>query len=597
MSEKVKSQHPDAKRQFDRRGRRTGLAIVILAAVLLEAMAAVQYYYTRGILERSLEKQVLLMLRSAAMRLDGHLNAVADQASSQVWHAQQHIDDPGYMETMVKNLVKSGGHSVLGVGVGFIPYYYPEKGRWYEPYARRTGDSVEVEQIGSELHDYLELGFYKSSIKGDTLHWTTPYMDNMGAKNMVVTYSLPLRDSRGCPVAALGIDVATDWISESLRKISLYPSSFCLVLTEEGDVVAAPDDSICSRELVDTIASQMINPAVKKVEKANGVTSFEFYDKAKGRSGRVYYARKVNAPKWMMVKGVYDDEAFGELAQLQRNILWLTIAGVLVLGLIIMLFAHNGRKLHDTLLQQQRTNNELQIANGIQQALLPLDEPLLRDDARVQVEGRLIPAREVGGDLYNMFVCDGKLFFCIGDVSGKGVPAALIMAVTQTLFHNVAAEESNPARIMERMNVTACRNNEAGMFVTLFIGVLDLSTGHLDYCNGGHERPLLTDGARWSVLQCTPNMPIGLFDDFAYEMQQTTIAPGATLFLYTDGLTEARNARNELLGRNRVMQLMDSCNGLAPKAMVDRVVAGIKQYAGQVEPSDDLTLLAIKFNA
>ncbi len=279
------------------------------------------------------------------------------------------------------------------------------------------------------------------------------------------------------------------------------------------------------------------------------------------------------------------------LAKMQRNIFWTTLVGLVVLGIIIQLFAHNGRKLQETLMQQQRTDHELQIANGIQQALLPFDEPTLKDIAEVEVEGRLLPAREVGGDLYNVFVRDGKLFFCIGDVTGKGVPSALIMAVMQTLFHNIASEESNPARIMERLNVTACRNNKSDMFVTLFIGVLNLKTGLLDYCNAGHERPLLNG----HPLDVIPNMPIGAFDDFSYTMQTVTIAPGETLTLYTDGLTEALNANHELFGRQRFQELVEGCSGMMAKEMVDTIVREIKRFSEHTEQSDDLTLLVISY--
>lgn len=160
----------------------TGLAIVILAAVLLEGIAAIQYNYTRGVLERNLEKQVLIILRASAMRLDGNLNATMAQSRNQIWHAQQHLDDPDYMETLVTNLVKYGTDRVIGAGVAFRPFYYPQKGRWFEPYANRQGSSISVEQIGSARHDYLQMEFYQTGIKGDTLKWTTPYMDKVGAK-------------------------------------------------------------------------------------------------------------------------------------------------------------------------------------------------------------------------------------------------------------------------------------------------------------------------------------------------------------------------------------------------------------------------------
>lgn len=588
----VDKEQQDIRRLFNKKGRWTGLAIVILGALLLVAIATIQFYYTRSTLERYLEEQVLIMLRSSAMRMDGNLNAIVEQASNQIWHAQQHLDNPKYMETMVTNLVKSGSGRVWGAAVAFQPNFYPQKGHWYEPYAQWNGGNIKVLQIGSAEHDYFNMEFYKGAITGDTLNWSTPYMDETGAGSEVVTYSLPIRDASGKPVAVLGIDVTTKWISKSLRQIRLHPSSFSLVLSEKGEVISMPSDGTCSKALANKISAMIADPKVSKDGKSGSkLMSFKFYNEEKDCSGRVYYTKKDYQPMWTMVKVVHDNEAFAELAEMQRRVFWTSLIGLAVLILIIQLFARNTRKLQDTLMEQQRTDRELQIANGIQQALLPFDEPTLRDVEQVKVWGCLIPARDVGGDLYNVFVRDGKLFFCIGDVSGKSVPSALIMAVTQTLFHNVASVESNPARIVERMNVSVCRHNQSNMFVTLFIGVLDLQSGHLDYCNAGHERPMLGD----RPLPTIPNMPIGAFSDFSYQPQEATIAAGETLILYTDGLTEALNAQHQLFGRHRAIQLMARCSGMAPREIVDTVVGEISQYAGETKQSDDMTLLAIRY--
>lgn len=576
-----------------------GVTIVVLAAVVLEVIAALQYYHTREMMERNLEKQVLMMLRTEAMRLDGNLMSCVRQSLNQLWHAQQHLDDPQYMKSLVANLVKDEGDKVTGAAVAFRPDYFPQEGRWFELYARQHGDTVSVEQIGSEQHDYFQTDFYRRCMGGDTVKWSTPYMDAEGAHDVVTTYALPLRDGQGQPMAVLAIDITTGWIADMLCEVRQNPSSFALVLSEElsagsmamRQVIAAPPDSLCSPQLAAQIARMICDPTVEKAKRAGGhVTCFRF-ENEQGREGHVYYARKKYEPHWLMVRVEYDDEAFGELDDMQRSIFWATLIGLMVLGLIVHLFARNGRRLEATLMEQHRAAGELQIANGIQQALLPVEDPQMEATTEVSTEGRLIPAKAVGGDLYNVFVREGRLFFCIGDVSGKGVPSALIMAVTQTLFYNIASQENNPAVIMERINATACRNNASNMFVTLFIGVLDLQSGRLDYCNAGHDRPLVNG----QLLDVLPNMPVGLFDDFAYEAQQMTIAPGDTLFLYTDGLTEARNAQGELFGLQRVLQLAARCDGMEPKAMVDAVVAEVKHYAEHTEQSDDLTLLAIKY--
>lgn len=320
------------------------------------------------------------------------------------------------------------------------------------------------------------------------------------------------------------------------------------------------------------------------------------------REGTIFYAPMRGKPHWLLAVVCYDDEVYAPLLRLRLWLFGLMLAAFTILLYVVWRFVRGeqimvltNRQLEEKTQEQERMNTELHIANRIQQALLPQAEPSLQDANDVEVEGRLIPAKAVGGDLYNAFVRNGKLFFCIGDVSGKGVPAALIMSVTQTLFTHIASREDNPARIMEYMNETACRNNPQNIFVTLFIGVLDLLTGHLRYCNAGHDVPFCIHGQTAEQLKAVANIPIGLFDDYKYQMQETTMQPGSTLFLYTDGLTEGRDAKHGFFGYERVEVLMSHCADMSPKELVDTVIAEVEQFAGDTEQSDDLTLLAIRY--
>jgi sigma-B regulation protein RsbU (phosphoserine phosphatase) len=289
--------------------------------------------------------------------------------------------------------------------------------------------------------------------------------------------------------------------------------------------------------------------------------------------------------------------------------LWFLLLMLVAFGIlffVIWRYARGEKMLRQKTLEEDRMAGELRIANNIQQALLPTpDEPSLAGVSEVSVEGRLIPAKAVGGDLYNAFVRDGKLFFCIGDVSGKGVPAALIMAITQTMFRSIATRESNPAHIISQLNDAACRNNKANVFVTLFVGVLDLPTGHLRYCNAGHEKPFLlahpshssfgeAGGGHLSQIDTIPNLPIGLFPHFNYVMQEMVMPPYSTLFLYTDGLTEAKDEQHALFGRERVRHTLEASSPY-PLELVETVTRQVQQFSGNTEPSDDLTLLAISY--
>ena len=238
--------------------------------------------------------------------------------------------------------------------------------------------------------------------------------------------------------------------------------------------------------------------------------------------------------------------------------------------------------------------NELEIAHGIQMSMLPKKYPAFPDRTDVDVYGQVTPAKAVGGDLYDFFIHDEKLFFCIGDVSGKGIPASLVMAVTCSLFRNIAAHTTKPEIIVTGLNEALCTNNETNMFVTVFAGVLDLKTGHLSYSNAGHDMPLLIDDNGVTILSCDPNVPAGVSADWTFTSQQLVLKEGATLFLYTDGLNEAEDVRHNQFGMKR---MLDVANGASsrPEELVNTMKQAVEQFVGGADQSDDLTMFAIQY--
>ena len=228
---------------------------------------------------------------------------------------------------------------------------------------------------------------------------------------------------------------------------------------------------------------------------------------------------------------------------------------------------------------KSRMSSELQLASQIQQNMMPLGH---RAFDNVDVFGTLLPAREMGGDLFDHMIRDGKFYFCIGDVCGKGVPAAMFI--------------SNPARIIRSLNDVASKDNVSCSFLTLFYGVLDLQSGHLQYCNAGHNPPyILSD--KPVRLACDSNQPVGPLEDVEFTLQETTLSPGSTIFLYTDGLTEANNTKEEQFGHARTQKVLEDCvkQQLKPEGIVNTVKEAVHQFALGAQQSDDLTLLAIRF--
>ena len=253
--------------------------------------------------------------------------------------------------------------------------------------------------------------------------------------------------------------------------------------------------------------------------------------------------------------------------------------------------------LREATAQKAAIENEMKVAHDIQMSMLPKTFPPYPERCDLDIFGSVTPAKGVGGDLFDFYIRDEQLFFCIGDVSGKGVPASLYMAVTRSLFRNISLHVSEPARIVNGLNQAQSEGNDTNMFVTLFVGVLDLKTGALRYCNAGHDAPLLM-GRDVTLLPCECNLPIGVVADFIFEQQELTLEKDTTIFLYTDGLNEAENIEHAQFGDNRIMDIATSLvadKQLVPMQVIRHMTDAVHTFVGIAEQSDDLTMLAIQY--
>jgi len=244
-------------------------------------------------------------------------------------------------------------------------------------------------------------------------------------------------------------------------------------------------------------------------------------------------------------------------------------------------------QLEETTTAKERIESELRIARDIQMSMVPLAFPERSD---LDLYGLMSPAKEVGGDLYSFEIIDNQLYFCLGDVSGKGVPASLFMAQAIRLFRAMAKERRKPSDIATRLNNELSENNDNGMFVTMFIGEADLTTGHLYYCNAGHNPPLL-DG---EFIEVESNAPIGLWPEIDFEGEELDSISGKLLFIYTDGLNEAENQAQEQYGNDKLQQMMQQMKSDTAKQVIDAFSESVESHRNGAAPNDDLTMLAIR---
>ena len=573
-----------------------GLVLIVLAALLLELVSGVQYLYTHKMMETELDKRAESELRMKAIIILGTFRVMENTLKEHLWDVERNISHADSMFEATKRIIMNNP-KVVGSFLAFEPYHYAEKGRLFEPYAYKDDDSIHVTNLAEKKDvDYPTNPIFIKMMEDDEPFWSDPYdHEDDGVVKQLSTYSYPLHDSNGHMVAMSGVDISLEWLGDTLNERHIYPSSFILLLTESGELISRPRSDHVKSQDVDNVVNLINDSTVRRSDSRSGKSKVIRFKNDKGSHATIFYANMKGKPHWQIAVVCYDNEVYENLHWMRISMLLFMLMAFSILGFILSRFILSERRLSLAKEEKRRIDNELQIATGIQNAMLVHDEGV-GERPDITIDATLKPAREVGGDLYNYFIRDEKLFFCIGDVSGKGIPSALIMAMTQALFRAVSTHESNPAHIMKTINETACRNNKTNMFATLFIGVLDLPTGRLRYCNAGHDAPVMMDGTDVSPLPVKPNLPVGLFDDFSYEMQEFVINKGATLFLYTDGLTEARNTDHKQFGLQRVMKVLNQLKNNPPQEIISSMTEWVRQFAGEEEQSDDLTMLALRYS-
>ena len=543
---------------------RSGIWFIIVAALVLEAISCTMYFTSRHSIRSEANKRAETELRKAELEIELHTIEMETVAKALAIFLQKHLDQPDAAYAATR-LAVSALRENTSLAVAFVPNYYPSKGTYYEICSSRFAeDNIYTRNIGSAEHDYTQLEWYQSGFTHDSCWWCEPYLDDSGSETFVVSCSHPVYDKQGRVVAVVCVDLSLAYLKTLSEHLQVYPNSVSTIRSSKGqDIVRAPD----------TIAGKKYN----------------------------YFHEEIDATGWHIEIRIPEEELFKELNHIGRIVGLMMLIGLLLLAAMVWHTTRTVRQLIATREQNQRMESELEIAKTIQMSMIPKNDPQKAIAPSTDIWGFLRPAKEIGGDLYDFYERDGKLFFCIGDVAGKGVPAALVMATICSHFRNISAHEDHPERIVRKINRAFVDKNDQNLFVTFFLGILDLENGELKYCNAGHNAPIMVKGDRIEVkeLDVKPNLPLGIDADFTYEAQETTLLRGDTLFLYTDGLNEAENDRHEQFGEQRMMdRLTVSGERLAEgkvQALVDDMVAGVEAFVDGAEQSDDLTMLAIRW--
>ena len=544
-------------KKTDRKSR-TGLWAILVAAVVIEAISLLLYFYSRDGIRAVAEQRVQSELRRAELEIDVVMVEMEASAKMLATMAERHVDNPDSIAVATRLLLQTI-ENVGSAGVACKENYFPQKGRWYEICSSRLPEGgIYTRQIGGADHDYFQTEWYHNGLTSNGCKWSEPYMDEYGARTMVVSCTHPVRNRQGETVAVTCVDVSLDYLKHMSEYLQIYKDSYYSIRSGKGLEIVS---------VVDTIPGR----------------NYQIYNEDIEKTG------------WQISIIIPEDVIFADLNRLGLIFELLMIVGFAMLLFIVWYAGRDSKRLSISTEKNERLEGELHIARTIQMAMLPKVFPPFNDHPDLNVYGMVNPAKEIGGDLYDFFLRHDKLFFCVGDVSGKGVPAALVMAMTHSLFRNITAHEENPAAIVSEMNKALAEENTENMFLTLFLGVLDSKTGALDYCNAGHNPPVIMKNGEWRKVECLANLPLGVEQDFPFEAQTTQMAYNDVLFLYTDGLTEAENGSHVQYGEQRMMQRLSAMSDSRPREIIERMQASVEAFVDGAQQSDDLTMLSIRY--
>ena len=393
---------------------RSSVSIIVTVAILLELISTLQLQFAH----RSIREEVLhraeAELRVKNLEIQKVIVAVETAMNNTVWDAERILEQPDSLYAVLRRMVEQTP-TIIGAGLMFRADYYPQKGHWFEPYVRELPDgAIEEDQIGSATHDYLEAEFYTNGIKAGRGSWSEPYYDNAGARMMLCTYTLPLRDSRGEVVALLGADVSLNWLTNVINANHIFPSSYNMVLSRKGLVLVYPDSNFVMRSTIQDLTAAAPDTTVQYVNRQmlRGASGHATMYGRNDKKIVVFYAPIDGEAGWSMSVICDNREIYADLREMALYQILLSLAGIALLGFIIYRTARSARSLKDANAEKERIKSELRIARDIQMSMAPTTFPKREG---LDMFGMMAPAKEVGGDLYSYLLLNDKLYFCVGD--------------------------------------------------------------------------------------------------------------------------------------------------------------------------------------
>lgn len=623
--------------------KRLSLSILLFSSVLFVTSFVVTALISHALISNEAKNSAGNLLKATISDIEKTLLSVEKSVEDMAWIVESRPKDSELYYRLTQELLDRDD-LIIGSAIAFRSEYFEGKhfNAFYSYVDSESGQMVSM-PMGSPQYDYFYMDWYQiPSLSGEP-SWCEPYYDDGGGNSLMTTYSYPLKDSLGVVYAILTADISIQWMSDLLSEIKPYPNSYVTLTSRTGAYLTNSTEKSLSGETLMSTAIASGNARLLEITKAilrgehgvrqysyNGNVSFVVFDQiSNGWSASIicqyrdvlqramkmngililivllgllalflisYYSiRHLTKPLLQIsdsamniAKGDFNTElpeikTEDEIRQLRDSFDYMQHSLTAYID-----------ELQTTTAVKQRMESELSIASKIQMAMLPADFP---QHQSVDLHALLIPAREVGGDLYDFFIKDNYLYFCVGDVSGKGIPASMFMAITRAAYHFIAKMDMPLDQTIGSINDSVNDGNSSNMFVTLVAGRIQLETGEFEYCNAGHNPMVVIDPqGQASFLDVKPNLAIGVFSGFPYQLQKGHLEKGSRILIYTDGVTEAERADKAQYGEDRLIRWASSLpSDSSAEADCASLMDDVRLFTEGSEQNDDITIMMIKF--
>jgi len=627
------------------------LVILLFGAAIYCFTLSYIFYESREVLQHEVETNSRNLAMSLVNLVDARLTAVAKITEGMARTVE--IVEPGETEllALIRATVASNAE-IRGSAVAYEPFAFDARRKYFAPYYFNGAEGLTLSRLEDTYvaTPYVQSDWYQIPRELQRQEWSEPYYDEGGGRILTTTCSVPFYETRNGRRELRGVvtaDVALDDLTAVIGSVKILEHGYASLLSRNGMILAHPVGALIMNDTFFSIAEERKDPAMRELGRrmVRGESGFVRYLAIAGFDSYMYYA-PIPRTGWTLAVLFPRDELLAGTVQLLVRTALLGLAGMALLTFAVINvvrsmtgplrrltraadeLAHGNfdlalpparyqdevgaltasfesmrrslkdyiRNLTETTAAKERIQGELRVATDIQASLLPRVFPAFPERSEFDIFASMDPAKEVGGDFYDFFFLDdNNLCFLIADVADKGVPAALYMMVAKTLLKSEGQRLREPAAMLTSVNHILAADNERCMFATVFCAILDVSTGQLRYANAGHNPPVILESSGLRFLAMKAELMLGPVSATQYHTAQLRLHPGDTIFLYTDGVTEAKDPRERLYGEQALREALSKVASQDPATIIHSIRDDLRRHAAGAPQSDDVTMLALTF--